>query len=453
MLNRREFLKWTGAGLALAAGARPAPGEAAAGRRPNLIFILADDLGYADLGCYGSKTIATPCIDRMAAEGTRLDAFYTGEPVCSPTRSALMTGCYPKRVGLHKHVLFPTSKTGLAPGEITVAKVLKGQGYATMCIGKWHLGHLPEFLPTRHGFDAYYGIPYSNDMATPAPDGRRGPLLMRDEKVIEHPTDQATLTERYTAEAVAFIKANKGRPFFLYLPHTFPHTPLFVSERFKGKSKGGLYGDVVECIDWSCGEILAAIKECGIDENTLVIFTSDNGPAQHPAPPLRGGKGSTWEGGMRVPFIARWPGRVPAGAATPEQASVMDILPTFAGLAGAAVPADRVIDGRDIWPLLSGRPGARTPHEAFFYYSSYGDLSAVRSGNWKLHVKTPASRASAKEAEPPPVPGLYDLATDIGERNNVAADHPDVVRRLTALCDAFDKDLEAHARPVGQAGG
>jgi arylsulfatase A-like enzyme len=454
--SRREFLSMAGrmaVGGAAATAAMPAAVLPAAGQRPpNFVFLFADDLGYADLGCYGSDKIATPNLDRMAAEGIRFNDFYTGEPVCTPTRAALMTGCYPKRVGLHRHVLFPTSKTGLNPSEITVARLLKDQGYATMCIGKWHLGHHPEFLPTRHGFDAYYGIPYSNDMPTPTPDGGKGVVLLRDEKVIEHPTDQATLTERYTAEAVKFITANRNRPFFLYLPHTFPHEPLYVSARFKGKSKGGLFGDVVECIDWSCGEILAAIRQAGIDEQTLVIFTSDNGPAGHPAPPLRGGKGSTWEGGMRVPFIARWPGKVPAGAACAEQASVMDILPTFARLAGARLPTDRVIDGKDIGPLVSGRPGARSPHEAFFYYSAYGDLSAVRSGQWKLHIKTPASRASAKEKEPPAVPGLYDMAADVGEQTNVAADHPDVVEQLTKMAAEFDAQLTKDARPAGQVG-
>jgi len=451
-LRRRDFLRLVG-GAAAAMGLPAALAEEAAGQRPpNFIFLLADDLGYADLGCYGSDKIATPNLDRMAAEGIRFNDFYTGEPVCTPTRAALMTGCYPKRVGLHRHVLFPTSKTGLNPSEITVARLLKDQGYATMCIGKWHLGHHPEFLPTRHGFDAYYGIPYSNDMPTPTPDGGKGVVLLRDEKVIEHPTDQATLTERYTAEAVKFIKANEDRPFFLYLPHTFPHVPLHVSERFKGKSKGGLYGDVVECIDWSCGEILAAIQQAGIDEQTLVIFTSDNGPAGHPAPPLRGGKGSTWEGGMRVPFIARWPGKVPAGAACAEQASVMDILPTFAALAGARLPTDRAIDGKDIWPLVSGRSGARSPHEAFFYYSAYGDLSAVRSGQWKLHIKAPASRASAKEKEAAPLPALYDLSVDVGEQTNVAADHPDIVEQLTKMAAEFDAQLTKDARPVGQVG-
>jgi len=435
-LTRRDFLRL--AGGAAAAAAMPAAVLRAAGPRPpNFVFILADDLGYADLGCYGSDKIATPHLDRMAAEGIRFNDFYTGEPVCTPTRAALMTGCYPKRVGLHRHVLFPSSKTGLNPSEITVARLLKDRGYATMCIGKWHLGHHPEFLPTRHGFDAYYGIPYSNDMPTPTPDGGKGVVLLRDEKVIEHPTDQATLTERYTEEAVKFITANQNRPFFLYLPHTFPHGPLHVSARFKGKSKGGLFGDVVECIDWSCGEILAAIKQAGIDEQTLVIFTSDNGPDRHPATPLRGSKGSTWEGGMRVPFLARWPGKIPAGAACAEQASVMDILPTFAGLAGARMPTDRVIDGKDIWPLMSGEPGAKTPHDAFFYYKG-NNLGAVHSGKWKLHLKAKTE--------------LYDLSADVGEQTNVAAEHPDVVERLTKMANPFDAQLEKDARPAGQVG-
>ncbi|MBM4017858.1 MAG: sulfatase [Planctomycetes bacterium] len=475
-LTRREFLAAVGAGAAAAAAGRPAHGAAPADRPPNVIFIFADDLGYADLGCFGSKTISTPNIDRMAAEGMKLTDFHTASPVCTPTRSALMTGCYPKRLGLHVHVLFPQSKTGLNPDEITVAEVLKAQGYATACIGKWHMGHHAIFLPTRQGFDSYYGIPYSNDMGIVAegmtfakdarfnfgktleaartdPYERDKPPLMRGEEVIEWPADQATLTERYTDEALKFIRANKDRPFFLYLPHTFPHVPLFASERFKGKSRGGLLGDTVECIDWSCGEILKAVKELGLDERTLVIFTSDNGPAGHPAPPLRGGKGTTWEGGQRVPFIARWPGRIPAGAQCGGLSSVMDVLPTLARLAGGKAPADRIIDGKDIWPLISGQPGAKTPHEAFYHYSAYGVMSGVRCGKWKCHTRTPLMRpAKGAPADQPFAPALYDLEADIGEQNDLAAQHPDVVKRLAEMAENFDKNLTATSRPVGRIG-
>ncbi|MBN1417225.1 MAG: sulfatase [Planctomycetes bacterium] len=417
---------------------------------PNVILILADDLGYADAGCYGAGAIRTPNLDRMAKEGMRFTDFHTASPVCTPTRSALLTGCYPRRVGLHQGVLFPTSKKGLAPSEVTIAEVLKAKGYATACIGKWHLGHHPEFLPKRQGFDSYFGIPYSNDMPTETPDGEKGVILMRDDAVIEHPVDQTTLTERYTEEALKFIAANEAGPFFLYLPHTFPHLPLHVSERFKGKSPGGLFGDVVECLDWSTGEILRALKKHGIDERTLVIFTSDNGPARHPAPPLRGGKASVWEGGMRVPCIVRWPGKVPAGATCGELATVMDVLPTIAGFAGAEVPQDRAIDGKDISALMRGEPGARTPYDVFFHCATNGRLAAVRSGAWKLHLAPPAPPAKAAKKPAAARPTLYDLASDIGEKKDVAVAHPDVIARLTALADRFEKEMAANARPAGE---
>ena len=481
-MDRRGFLRLTGVGaLAGAAAATAAPKRAAAAegdRKPNFIVIFADDQGYGDMSCYGSTKLKTPNFDRLAAEGMKFTDFYVTAPVCTPSRSSLMTGCYPRRVGLHQHVLFPHSKKGLNPKEITLAELLKEQGYATMCIGKWHLGHQKKFLPTRQGFDTYFGIPFSNDMWLPAgmsyaadaklPDDlgaekrkagerkRSVVPLMRDEEVIEYPAVQATLTERYAAEAVKFIAANKDRPFFIYLPHTMCHYPLHVSERFKGTSGAGLLGDVIATMDWSVGHILAALKQHGLDEQTLVLYTSDNGPAPGSAGPLRGKKGSSWEGGMREPCLMRWPGKIPAGKICSEVATIMDLLPTLAKLAGTKPPTDRVIDGKDIWPLLSGQEGAKTPYEAFFYHTSQGQLAAVRSGKWKLHIKVPRPRRRRpkKGEKPKPVPkppaiALYDLEADIGEKNNLADQHPDVVARLKKLLADFDAEIEKNARPVG----
>ena len=477
MQSRRDFLGAVAGGTLAGALALGAAEPKAATGKPNVVIIYADDQGYGDLSCYGATKLKTPHLDRMAAEGMKFTDFYVSAPVCTPTRSSLMTGCYPRRIGLHQHVLFPNSKKGLSPSEITIAELLKGQGYATACVGKWHLGHQTKFLPTRQGFDHYYGIPFSNDMWLPAGmayakdaklpadfsdavrengEQKRSTVpLMRDEEVIEYPADQPELTERYTAEAVKFITANKDKPFFLYLPHTMPHYPLHVSERFKGKSAGGLFGDVIECIDWGVGQILATLKKLGIDERTLVIYTSDNGPAAGSAGPLRGKKGSTWEGGMREPCIMRWPGRIPAGAVCKELATIMDLMPTIAGLAGTQAPTDRVIDGKDIWTLMAGKPGARTPHEAFFYHTSQGQLAAVRSGTWKLHLSPPQPRRKPEKGQTkpkpqPPGPQLYDLSTDIGEKTDVADKHPDVVERLTELLRRFDEELKAHTRPPGE---
>jgi arylsulfatase A-like enzyme len=423
---------------------------------PNFILIFADDLGYGDLGCYNpSSTIRTPRLDRMAAEGVRFTDFYSAAPVCTPSRAALMTGCYPIRVGMSdmpRLVLFPDSKEGLHPDEVTIAEILKARGYATACVGKWHLGHLPPFLPTRQGFDSYFGIPYSNDMK-PTP-------LMRNEATIEEPADQATLTERYTDEAVAFIRANRGRPFFLYLPHTFPHVPLYASDRFRGKSPRGLYGDVVEAIDWSTGRILDTLAELGIDDRTLVLFTSDNGPwvvkGEHggSAGPLRGAKGTTFEGGMREPCIARWPARIPAGSVCREVATAMDVMPTFARLAGAAPLADRIIDGKDITPLLEGRPGAVSPHEAFFYYRR-GALEAVRGGRWKLMCERRTRQEypyGEKKPEDVVVPeALFDLESDLGETTNVIDKHPGEAARLRALANAMRDDVgDARTEAAGR---
>ena len=478
-MNRRTFLRALGAGAAALAAPRltRAADKATAQRKPNFIVIYADDQGYGDMACYGSKKLKTPNWDRMAAEGMKFTDFYVTAPVCSPTRSSLMTGSYPRRVGLHQHVLFPHSKKGLNPNETTIAEVLKGQGYATMCIGKWHLGHQKQWLPTRQGFDAYYGIPFSNDMWLPAgmtyaanaklPDDftdeqrkagikkRHVVPLMRNEEVIEYPANQKTLTERYTAEAIRFIEASKDKPFFLYLPHTMCHYPLNVSEKFKGTSGAGLFGDVIAGMDWSTGEILKAVKRLGIDEQTLVIYTSDNGPAPGSAGPLRGKKGSTWEGGMREPCLMRWPGKIPAGSICSEVATIMDLLPTLAALAGAAAPADRVIDGKDIRPLITAQPGAKTPYEAFFYHTAQGQLAAVRCGKWKLHIKVPRPRRRRpkKGEKPQPVPkppaiALYDLSADVGEKNNVADQHGEVVERLQGLLKAFDEEIKKNARPV-----
>jgi len=379
-LNRRGFLRCAGAALATSvlggcfSGGNSSGDSAKA--RPNFIIIFCDDLGYGDIGCFGSTKHRTPNIDRMAAEGMRLTSFYVTSGVCTPSRSSLMTACYPRRVNMHQDhngdcVLFPIGKKGLNPSEITIAEVLKQRGYATACVGKWHLGDQVEFLPTRQGFDYYYGIPYSNDMGA-RKRSKNPPLpLLENEKVIEAPANQNTITKRYTEQVIKFITANKDKPFFVYLPHTMPHNPVNSSDDFRGKSANGGFGDCVEEIDFSTGQILQTLKNLSIDEKTLVVFTSDNGASSNFGGsnlPLSGFKGSTDEGGMREPCVIRWPARVPAGSKCDEIACTMDLLPTFARLAGAKVPTDRVIDGRDIWPLLSGKTRAKSPHKAFYYY-------------------------------------------------------------------------------------
>jgi len=424
--------------------------------KPNVIIIFCDDVGYADVGVFGAKGYKTPNIDRMAAEGVKFTDFYAAAPSCTPSRAALMTGCYPQRVGL-PNVIGPSAKVGISSEEKTIAEVLKPLGYATSCYGKWHLGHLPKFLPMRHGFDDYFGLPYSNDMWPKHPTSDRYPdlPLIEGERVIEYNPDQTQLTTWYTERSVRFIEKNKGRPFFLYLPHSMAHVPLFVSDKFKGKSEQGLYGDVMMEIDWSVGQILSTLKRLGIDKNTLVIFSSDNGPwlsyGDHAglAKPLREGKGTTFDGGQRESTVMRWPGRIPAGTVCKEPAAMIDILPTVAKLTGAALPA-HTIDGRDIWPLISGRPGAKSPHEAFFYYRGYA-LEAVRSGKWKLHLphayRTLAGREGGTGGRPVKYEqgkidlSLFDLEKDIGEQNDVSAQYPDVVERLLSLAEQMRREL------------
>lgn len=442
--------------LTLYAAARP-------GDRPNVVLIFADDMGYADLGCYGSA-IPTPHLNGLAKEGVRFTEFVTAQAVCSASRAALLTGCYPNRLGI-LGALGPKSKTGLNTNEITIARMLKTQGYATAVFGKWHLGDDPKFLPTQHGFDDYFGLPYSNDMWPHHPTGGTNypPLpLIEGDRVIERMPDQTQLTTWYTERAVKFINDNKDRPFFLYVPHSMPHVPLFVSDRFKNKSGQGLYGDVIMELDWSVGQILNALRDHRLDRKTLVIFTSDNGPwlsyGAHAgsAAPLREGKGTTFEGGMRVPCIMRWTGKMPSGRVCQELASTIDILPTVAALTGAEFPQDRVIDGKNLWPLMTGQPGAKSPHDVFYYYWDR-HLQAVRSGNWKLHL--PHRFSSLEDPGASGQPGryvqreigkqLFDLANDMAEARNVAEAHPEIVQRLEALAEQARQDLgdSAEKRP------
>ena len=439
---------------------------------PNVVLIFADDLGYGDIGCYGSKN-PTPHLDRMAAEGVRFTDFHVAQAVCTASRAALLTGCYPNRIGL-RGALGPNAKIGIHDDELTLAELLKSRGYATAIYGKWHLGSEDRFLPTRHGFDEYFGLPYSNDMWPRHPTNKNYPdlPLIEGTRVVELNPDQTKLTTQYTERAVDFIGRNKGRPFFLYLPHAMPHVPLYASDKHAGKSGRGLYGDVIAEIDWSVGQVLDALKRHGLDERTLVIFTSDNGPwlsyGDHAgsAGHFREGKGTTFEGGTRVPCIARWPGRVPAGAVCEEFAATIDVLPTMARLIGASLPAGRVIDGKDVSHLVCGEPGAKSPHEAYFYYWA-DHLQAVRGGRWKLHFPHayPKPNPPGGGGQPGKMEQmrigleLFDLEADPGETTNVAEKHPDVVKRLQALADRCREDLGDSAtkqqgknvRPAGRA--
>ncbi|MEM7374779.1 MAG: sulfatase [Bacteroidota bacterium] len=436
---------------------------------PNIILIFCDDLGYGDLGVYGSTKHRTPNIDQMAAEGLRLTDFYVTSSVCTPSRSSLMTGCYPRRVNMHQNarppagtegwmVLFPVAQRGLHPDEISLAEVLKQKEYKTACIGKWHMGDQPQFLPTRQGFDSYFGIPYSNDMGTEQFPINPPLPLMRNESVIEAPAEQSTLTKRYTEEAIRFIQENQAHPFFLYLPHTFPHDPLFASEDFLGKSQNGVYGDAVEELDWSTGEIMKCLKKLGIDENTLVIFSSDNGASSRFGGsnlPLSDWKGGLGEGGFRVPCILRWPGHIPAGETSSMLFTSMDLMPSLAFLAGAELPRDRIIDGMNLGPHLRNPHIRMAGRETFFYYR-VEQLQAIRHGQWKLYLARDdwrkimwnSDRGSSSYR-------LYDLSADIAEENNLADQHPEIVAQIASLAERIQSDIGdtdkdgANQRPAG----
>ncbi|MHC4876828.1 MAG: sulfatase family protein [Planctomycetota bacterium] len=424
--------------------------SATAANKPNIVVIFCDDLGYGDLGCFGHPTIKTPNLDRMAAEGVKLTQFYSASPVCTPSRAALMTGRLPIRSGMcsdKRRVLFPNSGGGIPASEVTIAEALSDAGYATACVGKWHLGHLPQFLPTSNGFDSYFGIPYSNDMdrVNDAPKGRASfwdpkieywnVPLMRDLKITERPADQTTITKRYTEAAVSFIKQNKDRNFFLYLPHSLPHVPLFRSKDFEGRSLRGLYGDVIEEIDWSVGQVLETLRRLELDENTIVWFTSDNGPwltfNDHggSAGLLREGKGTTWDGGMREPSICWWPGTIPANQVSAELGTTMDIYATSLALAGAPLPTDRHIDGYDLTDMLKGKTDS--PRKQVLYYRGTR-LMAMRVGPWKAHFITQESYTGNNKPTEHDPPVLYNLNVDPSEKWNVAQDHPDIIDSVKA---------------------
>ena len=472
-----------------------------AARPPNFIVILADDLGWGDLSCQGSATIATPRIDGLAREGVRFTDAYSAAPFCSPSRAALLTGRLPARAGV-PYVLFPTEHHGLPEAELTLATLLKARGYATACIGKWHLGWAEPFRPRRHGFDEYFGVPHSNDSNQwPAGEpfiqvmGLEPLPLIDGEQVVEAPVDQSTLTRRYTARAIAFLRANRDRPFLLYLPHTMPHIPQYASPEFAGKSRGGLYGDAVEELDASTGAILDTLRELGLEKDTVVFFSSDNGAsggrgnasaAAKAGPPktkakasrfpgrslagsngpLRAGKGTTWEGGIRVPLLVRWPGGITPGRVVDAPVSLLDVFPTCARLAGAALPADRVIDGRDLAPWFLSAPAPdRSPRVLVHYFGL--QPQAIREGRWKLllaGIPAPTPRPASLWWDHQPAlftsqhrvlatPELYDLAADPGEQENLAQRHPDLVQRLDAHARTFDAALQRDRRPLqGVAG-
>lgn len=449
MTNRRKFIS-TVLGSCLAADSQLFA-ETSPSQLPNFVLFLADDLGYGDLSCYGSAGIQTPNLDRMAEQGVKLEEFYAF-PTCTPSRAALLTGRYPLRSGLTR-VLAPREHFGIPDSEITLGQALESRGYATACIGKWHLGDMLRYGPNRHGFEYFYGLHYSNDMTLRAVDWP--PLrLYRNEQIIESPARQDTLTQRYTQQAIQFIDRNKASPFFLYLAYTMPHVPLAASAGFRGKSPDGLYGDAVEEIDWSVGQVLAALKARGLDQNTLAVFTSDNGPAirtefvKHAgsAGPFRGGKGTTWEGGTRVPCIARWPGHISAGVDRKGIASLVDIFPTFVEIAGGTLPRDRVIDGKSLVDFMEDKEPS--PDNEFFYYSGRR-LFAVRSGDWKVHFikrkRGPRGHLSTPVYCHPPE--LYNLETDPGERHNVAGEHPDIIERLSGKALNFQASMNPGKLP------
>ncbi len=442
-INRRQFIKFLSAGAASLAlpGCASFNADVANEKHPNFIVIFCDDMGYGDLTCYGHPTIRTPNLDKMAGEGQKWTNFYVGASVCTPSRAALLTGRLPIRSGMcsdKRRVLFPDSAGGLPKSEVTIAEALKGEGYATACIGKWHLGHLPQYLPTNKGFDSYFGIPYSNDMDRVAGEGRQAFLepkveywnvpLMRDEEIVERPADQNTIIKRYTEEAIKFVRESKNKPFFLYLAHNLPHVPLFVSQKFRDKSLRGLYGDVTEEIDYGVGQILSTLRREGLAENTFVVFTSDNGPwlifNEHggSAGLLREGKGCTFEGGMREPCIMWWPGKIKP-AVVNDMGSTMDIYTTILTLAGAKVPTDRVVDGLDLSPALFGT--GPSPRKNMFYYRG-AKLYAARKGPYKVHFITkPAYGKGKEEYHDPPL--LYNLEHDPSEKYDISKDNPEMI--------------------------
>lgn len=441
-----------GLGLRVLAAPRPA-------RLPNVVLVFCDDLGWGDVGCFGAKGLRTPNIDSLARRGTKFTSFYVAQAVCSASRAALLTGCYPNRLGIHG-ALSPNARVALHPDEMTIAEVLKPRGYATAMFGKWHLGRPPEYLPVRQGFDEYFGLPYSNDMWPRHPTARTGsypPLpLIEGDRVVEEMPDQSGLTRRYTERAVDFIDRNASRPFFLYLAHSMPHVPLFAGPKFAGRSPRGLFGDVIEEIDGSVGEVLKALRRHRIEEDTIVIFTSDNGPwlsyGNHAGSsgPFREGKGTSFEGGIRVPCLVQWPGKVPAGRVSDVPWMTIDVLPTLAEITGAALPPRR-IDGRSLWPVLRGEAGAAGPDRALLIYYEAGDLQALRRGDWKLFLPHVSRSLGGRPGGTNGIPAnyqplrvgleLYNLRNDPGETTDVASRHPEVVRELLALAEEARQDL------------
>ncbi len=414
-----------------------------AGSKPNIIIFFTDDQGYADVGCFGAKGYTTPHLDQLAQAGIRFTNFYVPATVCTPSRAGLLTGLYPKRHNLHEAVLFPYSEDGLPPETHTMAEMLRDNGYFTSCIGKWHLGHLPQFMPNNHGFDEYFGVPYSNDMDNHYynhNEFQSPPLpLHRNQELIESGPDQRFLTKRYTEEAIRQIKENQGTPFFIYLAHNMPHTPLHVSPDFKGKSQQGMYGDVIMELDWSVGELTKTLKQEGLYDNTIFIFTSDNGPQVGSAKPLRGKKAQTWEGGQRVPGIITWPNKIAAGTVSNEMVTTLDLLPTLATFSGSQIPPDLKYDGIDISNYLMQPNDSKVAERPFYYYARNGDLEAIRLGKWKLHLKKSIGWSEPKQGKFPI--SLYDLDRDIEETENLADQYPDIVRKLSDLMEQFDANM------------
>jgi len=449
-----------------------APFSAQAASKPNFIIIFTDDQGYNDLSCFGSKKIKTPFLDQLAKEGRKFTNFHVPCSVCSPSRAALLTGSYPKRVGMHRHVLFPKSDYGLHPDEHTIADQLRSQGYATACIGKWHLGHHPEVLPRQNGFDSYFGIPYSNDMNHPDNKGKASPSddegwihqdkqvklwntpLISNEEIVELPVNQRTITRRYTDRAIEFVSSHKDEPFFLYLPHSMPHIPLFVPADVHDPNPENAYTCTIEHIDAEIGRLVKTVRDLGLAENTYIVFTTDNGPwirfKNHggSAFPLREGKGTTFEGGQRVPCIMWGPGRIPAGTSSDAFASTLDLLPTITSLAGGKLPDKNSIDGYDISGVISGKDPS--PRRELLYYSAQGNLEGLRQEDWKLLVKKPRGKGKKKgKGTPPKVQTLlFNLAEDLSETTNLAEKHPEKVKALQVRMKELDEEITAHARPV-----